>query len=125
MENQQDLLRTQLNAKDRPNKDSISELFTRDQIKDTPFTIIEIPNEKAFIVWGEYRISPEFQATKFITANEAAQQWYENSTWEIIAIMAAIIAERTINAKIKQDMDWIKEQQSGKTSLAQSSKSSL
>lgn len=125
MENQQDLLRTQLNVEDRPNKDSISELFTRTQIKDTPFTIIEIPHEKAFIVWGEYRISPEFKYETDKSLNYTAELWYEKSTWEIVAIMAAIIAERTINAKIKADMDWIKEQQSGKTSSTQSSKSSL
>ena len=47
---------------EKANKQDSSELIKREQLKDTPFTMISIEDDKWFGTMGEYRMTEEYNS---------------------------------------------------------------
>lgn len=64
------------------------EIFTKEQIKDTPFLVIYNPDKKlAFGVFGQYRITKDFENP------EEVKNELTNMTWDKIITVMALVYE--------------------------------
>lgn len=64
------------------------EIFTKEQIKDTPFLVIYNPDKNlAFGVFGQYRITKDFQNPEDVK-NELT-----NMTWDKIITVMSLVYE--------------------------------
>ena len=64
------------------------EIFTKEQIKDTPFLVIYNPDKKlAFGVFGQYRITKDFENP------EEVKNELTNMTWDKIITVMSLVYE--------------------------------
>lgn len=92
--NQQELLHSQNNA-EGPHKQNSSKLISRNPIPNTPFWIVEQPDEGGFfIIMGQWKITHNYRTEK------DCLQALEDDKWNIILRIAGCICEDINKTKI-------------------------
>lgn len=72
------------NANQQIKQDSPSELITRIEIKDTPFTVLK-NNEEYFVLLGKYRLSEGYRTPEEAEIN--AKHWTWDRIMQVIGVM--------------------------------------
>lgn len=84
---QGELLNIQLNAEENQNKANSSELFTRKEIKGSPFLLIS-QESKHFAIFMNERITP------ILSSEEEIYLFLAENQYEIMCIMIVIILDK-------------------------------
>jgi hypothetical protein len=80
-------LHTNVNGTDK--KNSSEELIKREDIKDTPFQVIEIKDRKeCFGVMGEYRVTQKYETTAEVKKDLKKMTW--NRIVQVIMILGEL-----------------------------------
>jgi hypothetical protein len=90
----QESLNTQMSVETLTNKDSNSEIFTQEQIEDTPFTIIK-HEEQYFGVLGKHRITQLFNTKEECEADLKDINW--NRVMQVIWAVVEKFTKVNIN----------------------------
>ena len=88
-------LQTSAEKEDSNRENSSFELVERDQINGSPFWIVGNKVDGYFLAFGKYRMGDVFYT------KEEVVNYLENSKWDIVGYYAGIIAELTIDEKLK------------------------
>lgn len=85
---QREQLSTQSCVEETRSKENSSELIKREQVRNSPFTIITLDNKESFIAMGMERISPSYKTI------QQARKHLETHKWEITCAMIINIIEK-------------------------------
>jgi len=84
-----------LNEANNTTRKEATELVQKQPIEGTPFVLVR-KEDKFFLVMGKYRVSPVLES------EQDAKDYVFTNTWNLIATVAGIVAEETLQYKVNE-----------------------